>query len=185
MGIKHGIFLAGHGGQGILFAGKLLAYAAGIIEGRQVLWLPSYGASVRGGTANCSVIISEDRIRAPVLEQPDSLVFFNQESADRFAGLVGPESAVLWDSASVTRAPWNGSPRGRAVPLDHLAKTFENRMVANVIMLGALIALHPVVSAGAVATALGETMKGKKEKVLAENLRALEIGQQWAQAKEG
>lgn len=182
--MRHGIFLAGHGGQGILFAGKLLAYAAGIIEGRQVLWLPSYGASVRGGTANCSVIISDDRIRAPVLEQPDSLVFFNQESADRFAGLVGPESAVLWDSAAVTRTP-NGSPRGRAVPLDHLAKTFENRMMGNVIMLGALIALHPVVSAGAVATALGETMKGKKEKVLAENLRALEIGQQWAQAKEG
>ena len=102
------IIIAGSGGQGVLFFGKLLAYAA-MLEGREVTWFPSYGAEMRGGTANCTVIISDSMIGSPVIGNPDVLVVMNDDSYRRFVEKLSPGGILIYDSSQIRSA----TPRGR------------------------------------------------------------------------
>ncbi|MBN1193236.1 MAG: 2-oxoacid:acceptor oxidoreductase family protein, partial [Coriobacteriia bacterium] len=115
------LLLAGFGGQGILFAGKLVAYA-GLIEGRELSWLPSYGPEMRGGTANCSVCLSDEPIGSPLVVEPDVLVAMNQPSLDKFLHEVVPGGTVIVDSTMVPHVPERDDVSIFRVPATRLAE---------------------------------------------------------------
>ena len=115
------LLFAGFGGQGVLFAGKLVA-SAGLIEGRELSWLPSYGPEMRGGTANCSVCLSDDPIGSPLVLEPDVLIAMNQPSLDKFIDDVVPGGMVLVDSTMVSHVPERAGVRVVEVPATRLAE---------------------------------------------------------------
>ena len=141
MSIKYeSIFLAGFGGQGILFAGKLLA-SAGMAAGKRVTWLPAYGAEMRGGIANCSVIISDDEIGSPIISRPDILVALNLPSFEKFEPAVVPGGLLLANSSLIGRQSERSDIGAHYIPATSLA--IENGLegFANVIMIGKLLRL--------------------------------------------
>ena len=169
------IIVAGFGGQGILMIGKLLAHA-GMIEGRQVTWLPSYGPEMRGGTANCHVIISETMIGAPIVTEATGLIAMNLPSLDRFESSVQPGGWLLVNSSLVPRAPTRRDLRILPIPVNEIAQQQGSQRVANVVMLGACLALaHPVQKASIVA-AIEDVLGHGKQHLLSINLNALEAG---------
>ena len=159
--------LAGFGGQGILFAGKIIANA-GLLEDRELSWLPSYGPEMRGGTANCSVCISDDPIGSPLVLNPDVLVVMNQPSLDKFEHSVQPGGLVIVDSTLV--------PRMCAVPATALAEEAGLKGLANVILVGKLFAETRFCSEETIRAAVAAVVPARKKDKLAGNLRALELG---------
>lgn len=133
------IIIAGAGGQGILFLGKVLAQA-GMIEGKQVTWFPSYGAEMRGGTANCTVIVSDEMIGSPVVLTPDILIAMNRISAERFQAQLKKRGLLLFDSSLVNNVPFRENICPVGVPATKIAGSLGNTRAANMVMLGALIA---------------------------------------------
>ena len=133
------ILFAGFGGQGVLFAGKVVAYAA-LIANKQLSWLPSYGPEMRGGTANCSVCISDDPIGSPLVLNPDVLVVMNQPSLDKFEHSVQPGGLVIVDSTLVPHIPDMPGVTVCAVPATALAEEAGLKGLANVILVGKLFA---------------------------------------------
>ena len=131
--------LAGFGGQGVLFAGKLIAYA-GLLEDREVSWLPSYGPEMRGGTANCSVCLSDDPIGSPLVLAPDVLVAMNQPSLDKFERSVAEGGIVVADSTLVQRIPEIEGVRMCAIPATAMAEEAGFKKLANIILAGKLFA---------------------------------------------
>lgn len=169
------IIIAGFGGQGILFAGKMLAYA-GMEQGKNVTWLPSYGPEMRGGTANVTVIISDEEIGAPVVRQPQVAVVFNTPSMEKYEPLVRPGGALIYNSSLVD------SPRHRAdisyypVPANDLAQDVGNPTTANMVAVGALIAASQIVPLAAVGQALRRHLPPSKKMLFQENELALHRG---------
>jgi 2-oxoglutarate ferredoxin oxidoreductase subunit gamma len=169
------IIIAGFGGQGVLMLGKLLA-AAGMAEGKHVTWLPSYGPEMRGGTANCHVIISDEEIGAPIVSEATGLIAMNLPSLDRFESSVLPGGWLLVNSSLIPRGPVRRDLRVLAIPVNEIAQREGSPRVANVVMLGACLALcHPVGKAS-VAAAIGEVLGQSKRHLLDINLNALEAG---------
>lgn len=169
------IIIAGFGGQGVLMLGKLLA-EAGMMEGRQVSWLPSYGPEMRGGTANCHVIISEGSIGAPIVSEATGLIAMNLPSLDRFESSVQPGGWMLVNSSLIPRAPSRRDIRVLAIPVNDLAQQQGSQRVANVVMLGACIALAHPVQRESVVKAIEDVLGPTKKHLLAINLNALEAG---------
>lgn len=137
--MENKIIIAGSGGQGILFLGRLLV-SAGMLEGRKVTWFPSYGAEIRGGTANCTVIISDEMIGAPVVMTPDMLIIMNKASLDRFLPGLRKKGLLFYDSSLITGKISRKDITPIAVPATRIAGAMGNPKSANMLMLGAFIA---------------------------------------------
>ena len=166
------ILLAGFGGQGILFAGKFLAYA-GMVEGRQVSWLPSYGPEMRGGTANCSVIISDEPIGAPIVLEPDILIAMNLPSFTKFADAVRPGGLLLADSSLIQETSAREDIRAYYVPATQMAGEKGLAGLANMILLGKMLQETNLIAPETVEAAMAKSVPSRKQALLEKNLRAI------------
>lgn len=169
------ILLAGFGGQGVLFAGKLIAYA-GLIEGRELSWLPSYGPEMRGGTANCSVCLSDEPIGSPLVVEPDVLVAMNQPSLDKFIGSVVPGGKVIVDSTMCSRIPDRDDVAIYPVPATQLAEEAGLEGLANVILVGKMLREIGFCDPRALDEAIEKSVPPRKAHLIAKNRKAFEIG---------
>ena len=175
------VILAGFGGQGVMLLGKLLAMA-GMNSGLEVTYLPCYGTEVRGGTANCNVIISSEEIYSPVVEEADSLIIMNQPSFDRFKPLLHSGGVLFANSSLIDDS--SPPPAGKffSIPATDMAQEIGSRVVANIVMLGAYNELKPFLSKDEIVKALTEALGEKKVSLLDINKEALERGRKFAHA---
>ncbi|UMZ73931.1 2-oxoacid:acceptor oxidoreductase family protein [Natranaerofaba carboxydovora] len=174
------ILMAGSGGEGILSMGQLLAYAA-MHEGKEVSWIPSYGPEMRGGTANCSVIISEEEIASPMINYPDILVAMNQESMDKFLPDVKPGGIVFFEN-KISKAlddkiqKFETEMEMVALSLKKEAKGLGDSRLKNTVVLGAIANKTEVVSFRAIEKSLEKVFIKKGKTIIDENKKALEKG---------
>lgn len=166
---------AGFGGQGVMLMGQLLAYA-GMEEGKQVSWFPSYGPEMRGGTANCSVVISDQSIGSPVIAEPEVVVALNRPSLEKFEAMVKPGGLLFYNSSLIDIKPKRTDIKAIAIPASDLAKELGNDKVANMVVIGAIIKTTQVVSLETVMAVIAKKFTGKKQDLLAVNRAALEKG---------
>jgi len=138
MSATYNLLLAGFGGQGVLFAAKLLSYG-GLIQGKEVSWLPSYGPEMRGGTANCSVVLSDESIGSPLVTEPDVLLALNQPSYDKFEGAVVDGGLIIVDSMLVPEVTERAGVRILKIPATTMAEEADLKGLANVIMTGVIV----------------------------------------------
>lgn len=175
----HEILVAGFGGQGILFLGRVLAIA-GMFEGYEVSWYPSYGPEMRGGTANCTVIVSEEEIGATISDYPDICIVMNEPSFHRFTPVVRSGGLLVVNASLVRPQCGRKDVEVLSVPANDLARIhLEGAEVVNTIVLGALLARKPIVREENVQKALSECLRGKKAHILTLNFRALEVGREF------
>ena len=167
--------IAGFGGQGILFAGKMLAYA-GMEQGKNVTWLPSYGPEMRGGTANVTVIISDEEIGAPVVRQPQVALVFNIPSMEKYEPLVRAGGALIYNSSLVDSAHPRADISYYPAPANDIAQELGNPTTANMVALGAMIAATQLMPLAAVRQALRRHLPASKQMLLQENELALQRG---------
>lgn len=169
------ILLAGFGGQGVLFAGKVIA-SAGLIEGRELSWLPSYGPEMRGGTANCSVVLSDDPIGSPLVTTPDALIAMNQPSFDKFCDKVTDGGVIVVDSTLVPSTHEIEGVRLCAIPAAQMAEEAGLKGLANIICVGKLFAEAPFCDKDTLFAAIDKCVPPKKAAMVEKNKQALEIG---------
>lgn len=169
------ILIAGFGGQGILFAGKFLAYE-GLLEGRELSWLPSYGPEMRGGTANCSVILSDEPVGSPIVTNPDVLIALNLPSLDKFEGDVAQGGEVFIDSSLIERKAARADVKAHYIPATRLASDEGLSGLANMIMLGFVIKHTGVIPYENVERAMAKVVSERHKDLLAANLRAVALG---------
>jgi 2-oxoglutarate ferredoxin oxidoreductase subunit gamma len=166
---------AGFGGQGVMFAGQLLAYAA-MDEGREVTWIPSYGPEMRGGTAHCYVVISDKPIGSPIVRYPRVVMAFNNPSFEKYEPLVAPGGLLVYNASLVLRESQRTDIAKLAVPATALADELGELRLANVIMLGALMTAHPTLPLEAIERALESHLPAHRRSLLELNLKALARG---------
>ena len=166
---------SGFGGQGILFAGKLLAYK-GLTEDRQVSWLPSYGPEMRGGTASCSVILSDEPVGSPIVTRPDVLVAMNLPSLDKFESSVAPGGIIIVDSTLVERKVERTDVTTYYIPATQMAADHNLGNMANIIIMGKLLSVMGEYDADSIATTLGKVISARKANLLDVNRTALQLG---------
>jgi len=166
---------AGFGGQGVMLIGQLLAYS-GMYEGKQVSWFPAYGPEMRGGTANCSVVVSDEPVGSPVISEPDLLVAMNRPSLEKFEKMLKPGGVLFYNSSLIEVKPKRTDIKVLAIPANDLATGLGNAKVANMVIMGALLKYTKAVSLETVMSVLKKTMTGKKEALIPLNRTALEKG---------
>ncbi|HAM15046.1 MAG TPA: 2-oxoacid:ferredoxin oxidoreductase subunit gamma [Eggerthellaceae bacterium] len=171
------IVLAGFGGQGLLFAGKVIAYA-GLLEGRELSWLPSYGPEMRGGTANCSVTLSDDPIGSPLVLDPNVLIAMNQPSLLKFEDTVTPDGIMLVDTSLVTRLPERSDVRVCALEATNMAEEAGLKGLANIVLVGKLLSERPFCSEQTIEAAIRKSVPPRKAALIDKNLQALKLGMQ-------
>lgn len=173
--MTHDILLAGFGGQGILFAGKILAYS-GLMDEKEVSWLPSYGPEMRGGTCNCSVCISDEPIGSPLVLEPSILIAMNTPSLEKFADSVKPNGVIIVDSTMVDVKVEREDVRTYYLPATQLAQ--ENGLAggANIILLGKLFKETGIVSQETFKKAVEKVVPAKKAALAENNLKAMQLG---------
>lgn len=169
------ILLAGFGGQGVLFAGKLLAYE-GLVAEKQVSWLPSYGPEMRGGTANCSVIISDEPVGSPIISNPDILVAMNLPSLKKYENDVVPGGIIIVDSSLISEKVQRDDVTVYYVPATKMAKDEGFSTLANMILVGKLLKACPVVGFEGVKAAISKVVPAKKAHLIDVNLKAIKSG---------
>ena len=169
------MLLAGFGGQGILFMGKVLAYI-GLYDDKQVSWLPSYGPEMRGGTCNCSVCISDDPIGSPLVDEPDTLIVMNQPSFDKFIDKVVPGGIAIIDSALISSKCERTDLTCFYVPATALANENDLKGMANIILTGKLIKETGIASIETVRETMKKVIPPRKANLLEANMKAIEIG---------
>ena len=170
--MKEEILIAGFGGHGVLSMGKILAYA-GLMDNLEVTWMPSYGPEQRGGTANVTVILSDASISSPVLDTYDTVVALNQQSLDKFESKVKPGGTLIYDPSGIHHLPTRTDVT--VVPVDAMQASIElkNSKTYNMILLGALLKLRPVVPVDAVLRGLKKTLPERHHHLLPLNEQAL------------
>ncbi len=174
--MEQGVVFAGFGGQGILLSGKVLA-RAGMQEGLEVTWLPSYGPEMRGGTANCTVVLSDKPIGAPIVDAPWALVAMNEPSLDRFEPQLAEGGRVVINSSLVNRAVKRSDLTAIPVPVTELAVSLDMPRAANMVALGALLRVLDSVPLQAAVEAMEHEMKERgRETLVNGNRKALELG---------
>jgi len=166
---------AGFGGQGILFAGKVVAYA-GMIEGKNVSHLPSYGPEMRGGTANCSVIVSDEDVASPIITEPSAIVVMNGPSLDKFEDAVVPGGKIFIDSALITRECKRDDVDVYTLPATKMANDMGFPKLANMIMVGKLIKETEMFTWEQLKSAVTKLVPAAKAAMLESNIKALEAG---------
>ncbi len=180
---QHEVMFAGFGGQGIMTAGQLLAYA-GIKEGKQVAWIPSYGPEMRGGTAYCTVVVSETRIGSPIVTTPRSICVFNRPSFDKFEPKVHKGGLLIVNSSLIDVSSSRKDIDELLVPANEMALRNGNPRAANVAVLGALIGMTGVVGWETLQATVREKL-GRKAEMLEKNMKVLEEGYQMAMERAG
>ena len=174
------ILIAGFGGQGVLFAGKFLAYK-GLIEGKQVSWLPSYGPEMRGGTANCSVIVGDEPIGSPIVNAPNTLIAMNLPSLQKYENAVVPGGLILVDSTLIAEKVSRTDVKVCYVPATKLANDSGFSTLANMILIGKLLKESEDMSFDHTEDALKKVIPARKIDLLGVNLKALETGYNFAE----
>ncbi len=170
------MIFAGFGGQGVLSMGKLIAYAA-MKEGKEVSWMPSYGPEMRGGTANCMVNISDEPISSPIVNQYDVVVVLNLPSLKKFLDKVKPGGILIWESSTIKETPVRDGIRIHALPAIELAtRDLGDTKVMNMLVLGALVKVNPIVKKESLLNALKENLPARHHHLLPLNERAIEMG---------
>ena len=172
---RFGITISGFGGQGVLFTGYLLAYAA-MLADNYVAWIPSYGAEMRGGTAHCFVTIAEKEVSSPVVSQPDALLLFNKPSLIKFEETAKPGAHLLINSSLVDQEPKRTDLNIYKVPANAIADELGDSRIANLVMLGALIKATDIITADNAFKALEAILPESKKKLLPLNNEALKKG---------
>lgn len=172
------ILIAGFGGQGVLFAGKFLAYK-GLLENRQLSWLPSYGPEMRGGTANCNVILSDDSVGSPIVSKPDVLIAMNLPSLDKFEQDVVPGGTIYVESSLISRKVARDDVKVFYVPATQLAQSIGAPTLANMVMIGKFIKESGAVSYENLDAALKKVVSARHADLLEINKKAIETGYQF------
>ena len=170
--------LSGFGGQGILFAGKFLAYK-GLTAGQQVSWLPSYGPEMRGGTASCSVIVSDDPVGSPIVSNPDILVAMNLPSFDKFESTVVAGGMIFADSTLIERKSARDDVKVFYIPATQLASDNGFPTLANMIIVGKILKELGQFDEDALRAALGKVISAKRADMLETNLKAMKLGAEY------
>lgn len=169
------VLLAGFGGQGILFAGKVMAYA-GLIEDKEISWLPSYGPEMRGGTANCSVVISDEPIGSPLVVNPDVLIAMNLPSLDKFADAVVPGGTIIVDSSIISKKVERTDVNVHYVEATNLAEEKGLKGLANIILVGKLLKELKFAAPESIDKAIDKCVPAKKADMVALNKNAVKLG---------
>lgn len=177
--MQHEIIFSGFGGQGALFAGQLLAYAA-MDEGKHVTWIPSYGPEMRGGTAHCTVIVSDEEIGAPIIRHPSVAVVLNIPSMDKYEPLVKPGGVLVINRSLITKPATRTDIAIVEIPANDLAAELGNVKMANVVLLGAMLTAQPVVKLDSVLQALESHLPEQRKHLAKPNQQALLKGAQVA-----
>ena len=169
------ILLAGFGGQGILFAGKILAYC-GLMDSKELSWLPSYGPEMRGGTCNCSVCISDDPIGSPLVLTPDILIALNQPSFDKFVSTVKPGGKVFFDSSMIENECTRTDIGIFGIPSQQLADDNALKGGSNIILLGKVLKETGICSLETMQKAIEKVVPASKSHLIPNNFKAIELG---------
>lgn len=175
---ERSLLAAGFGGQGIMVLGQLMAYT-GMHEGRNVTWIPSYGPEMRGGTANCSVIVSEDIIGSPTVPEADAVVVMNQPSLAKFVSEVKPGGKLYYNSDLVKYDNPRKDITIYAIPANSIAKELGNERVANIVMFGALVSSTDFVKEEGALEMLDEKLGKKKPEFIPMNRKAFQKGKEY------
>jgi 2-oxoglutarate ferredoxin oxidoreductase subunit gamma len=178
--MHHEIIFSGFGGQGALFAGQVMTYA-GMDAGWEVTWIPSYGPEMRGGTAHCTVIISDQPIGSPIIRRPTIAVVLNPESMEKYEPLVRPGGLLVVNSTLVQRPAVRDDLDVVTVPANELTAELGNTKMANIVLLGAMLSQRPIVSLEAIDRVLDEHLEGTKRRFIEPNRQALRRGAAYAQ----
>jgi 2-oxoglutarate ferredoxin oxidoreductase subunit gamma len=173
------IIISGFGGQGTLFAGQVLAYAF-MDNGLEVTWIPSYGPEMRGGTAHCTVIVSEDPIGSPLVRTPDVVLALNLPSVDKYEKLVPDDGVLIANSSLVNRDIKRKGIRILLIPANEFAEEIGMSRLANMVMVGAMAFTNPILPLDALKKALEEHIPERHQKTLPQNFTAMEKGFEFA-----
>ncbi len=176
------IIFAGFGGQGVLFAGQVLAFAA-MDAGHDVTWMPSYGPEMRGGTCNCTVVVADEEIGSPTVKHPKAAVVMNLPSLDKFEPMVAPGGVLIVNSSLVDRNPTRKDITWLMIPAQEIAESIGPRRLLNVVMLGALLEKLPILSLDEIKAALSAHLPERHKKLLPSNMEALSKGAAFARGE--
>lgn len=169
------IVFAGFGGQGVLFAGKTIAYA-GMDSNLQISWLPSYGPEMRGGTANCSVILSDEPIGSPIISKPDVLIAMNKPSLDKFVDLVLPGGVIIYDSSLIDTEIQRNDVTIVPIPAKKLAEELGNANLGNMVMIGAYMKNSSVLTMEEIQESIKEHVPKSKSELAQLNIMMVKAG---------
>ena len=172
------ILIAGFGGQGVLFAGKFLAYKA-MLENLQLSWLPSYGPEMRGGTANCSVVLSDTPVGSPIITEPDVLVAMNLPSLQKYMDTVVPGGQIYVDSALIAEKVTRTDVQVFYIPATQMAKEAGVSTLANMIIMGHVLQNNKELSFEGTETTVQKLVPAKKANLVELNMKALEMGRDY------
>ena len=177
--MKKEIIISGFGGQGVLSMGKILAYS-GLMEDKEVTWMPAYGPEQRGGTANVTVIVSDERISSPILSKYDIAVVLNQPSLDKFEPKIKPGGILIYDGFGIINPPTRKDINVNVYCINAMDKAAElkNSKVFNMIVLGGLLEVSPVVSDKGVEKALFKTLPERHHHLIPLNMEAIKAGRE-------
>ncbi len=170
-----GVIIAGFGGQGVLLTGYLLAHA-GMMEGKHVAWIPSYGPEMRGGVARCSVTVSTGEISSPLVEEPDAVMAFNRPSLDKYEPTLIKNGSLYINSSLIDRRHERDDVNVYYIAANEMAESLGNLRVANLVMLGALVKSTGVVSMESILEAPRFVLPEHRHKLIPLNQKALELG---------
>ncbi len=173
------VVIAGFGGQGVMLIGRLLAYA-GMLEGKNVAWMPSYGPEMRGGTANCTVIISSEEIASPVVPYPKSIIVMNKPSLDKFEPNVKKNGLIILNDSLIDQKVSRNDVSIVRVPANDVANELGNLKVANMVVLGTYVKKSGVVKLENIFKALEKTLAGRNQRLINLNKEALKQGTELA-----
>ena len=173
--MKKEIIISGFGGQGVLSMGKILAYS-GLMEGKEVTWMPAYGPEQRGGTANVTVIVSDDRISSPILSRYDIAIVLNQPSLDKFEPKVKPGGILIYDDYGIINPPTRKDIEVYSICAMDKAAEMKNAKIFNMIVLGGLLHVCPVVTSVGLEKALRKTLPERHHSLIPLNMDALRAG---------
>jgi 2-oxoglutarate ferredoxin oxidoreductase subunit gamma len=182
--MENRIIIAGSGGQGILFLGKLIAYS-GMLEGKEVTWFPSYGAEIRGGTANCTVIVSEEMIGSPVIRNPNILIAMNEASYNRFSERLLPGGVLIYDSSLINARDKRSDIKTVGVPATEVSASLKNTKSANMVMIGALVGLTHALGIDSVIHAVDEITPARRKESADVNKDLIKKGYRLFEDKKG
>lgn len=171
------IIIAGFGGQGVLSMGKILAYS-GVMQDKEVSWMPSYGPEMRGGTANVSVIISDERINSPIINRFDTAIILNQQSLDKFEETVKPGGILIYDPNGIVKHPSRKDINIYKIAATEKAQELGIAKVFNMVVLGGFLKVKPIIDMDFVKKGLEKSLPERHHKLIPENLKAVEIGKE-------
>lgn len=169
------IIIAGFGGQGVLSMGKILAYS-GIMQDQEVSWMPSYGPEMRGGTANVSVILSDDKISSPMINEFDTAIILNQQSMDKFESTVKPGGLLLYDPNGISHHPTRKDITIATIEGAKEASALKNKKTFNMVIMGAFLKIHPIVKMDNVHKGLEKSLPKRHHKLIPLNEEAIQVG---------